>query len=71
MYLNLYLPNMTIGIINNFCLHSTEKLTITVSWYQEQIGDKDYGLFMALVFNLNTSKLKFHLEAMRAHLVFY
>ena len=64
----------TRGIMYEFYQRGTEKLTITMSRCQKQTGGKDCGLFaiafaVALVFNLNASKLKFCQEMMRPHLV--
>ena len=64
----------TRGILYEFYQRGTEKLTITMSRCQKQTGGKDCGLFsiafaVALVFNLNGSKLKFRQEMMRPHLV--
>ena len=64
----------TIRIIYDFYQRGTEKLNITMSRCQKQSGDKDCGLFaiafaVAIVFNLNASKLKFCQHMMRPHLV--
>ena len=64
----------TIRIIYDFYQHGTEKLNITMSRCQKQTEDKDCGLFaivfaVALVFNLNASKLKLCQPMMRPHIV--
>ena len=55
----------SIVIINSLYQSGSEKLTITMCRCHKQVGSKDSGLFslafaVALVFNLNPSKLKFH-----------
>ena len=64
----------TTAIINNLYRSGSEKLTITMCRCQKQVGSKDCGLFslafaVALIFNLNPSKLKFRQQKMRSHLV--
>jgi len=61
-------------IMYEFYQRGTEKLTITMSQCQKQTGGKDCGLFaiafaVALVFNLNVSRFKFHQKMLRPHLV--
>lgn len=69
-----YCDKETVAIIHNLYQRDSEKLTITMCRCQKQRGGKDCGLFsiafaVALVFNLSLSKLKFHQERMRTHLV--
>ena len=69
-----YCDKETISTIRNFYQTGSEELKITMSQCQKQTGTKDFGLFslafaVALVFNLNPSKIKFNQKKMRGHLV--
>ena len=69
-----YCEKETVKVIHDLYQQDSEKLTITLCRCQKQRGGKDCGLFsiafaVSLVFGMNPSKLKFHQDAMRAHLV--
>jgi len=71
----IFCDKETREIMYEFYQHGTEKLTITMSQCQKQTGGKDCGLFaiafaVALVFNLNVSRLKFRQKMLRSHLVY-